>query len=708
MASLRRYPSALTGSLHRRSTVEGVTALRQPDLRRPPPAPAPAQSSRYQSAGYRVKKLLLGPALKTSQLAHERVSKRVALAVFSSDPISSTAYATEEILLVLVGVGAAGVAATTLALPVALAIVGLLALLVVSYRQVVDAYPSAGGAYVVSRDNFGNVTAAVAGAALLIDYVLTVAVSVSSGVAAMTSVFPGQLGPIRVELSVAFVVLLAWGNLRGLREAGRIFAVPTYVYVVSVAAMILIGLWRLLTGGIEPVRYTPEQAARLHGEGAALGAVTMFVVLRAFASGTTALTGVEAISNGVSAFRRPEAANAKKTLMVMAAIMGSLFLGITWLAVELDVRPFESGYPTVIAQIARQVLGDGPAFILVQAATLLILVLAANTSFSGFPLLASFAAGDALLPRQLRKRGHRLVYSNGIITLSAVAIFLIVAYGADTHDLIPLYAVGVVLSFTLSQAGMTRRHLRLHEPGWRSGTVINGVGAVVTGVALVVIVVGKFTQGAWLVVVAIPLLVWLLLRIQHTYGRELRQLKVEVSQRLAPPKPRHEVVVLLEDLDRAALSALQYARQLNPLSITALHVAVDPDHARELCRLWAKIDIPVPLEVVDSPDRNLLATVEEAIAERVRPDTEVTVLVPRRRYVGFWSRLLHDRTSAGITKVLGSMDNVNVTIVPFQLSQGERMAMNSLVSSPLRRSSPGTRWSPRRRERPRRLHRSIK
>jgi amino acid transporter len=629
----------------------------------------PSTSRRYRSVGYRAKSVLLGPALKTSQLVQERISKRVALAVFSSDPISSTAYATEEILLVLVGVGAAGVAATTLALPVALAIVGLLALLVVSYRQVVDAYPSAGGAYVVSRDNFGNVTAAVAGAALLIDYVLTVAVSVSSGVAAMTSVFPGQLGPIRVELSVAFVVLLAWGNLRGLREAGRIFAVPTYVYVVSVAAMILIGLWRLLTGGIEPVRYTPEQAARLHGEGAALGAVTMFVVLRAFASGTTALTGVEAISNGVSAFRRPEAANAKKTLMVMAAIMGSLFLGITWLAVELDVRPFESGYPTVIAQIARQVLGDGPAFILVQAATLLILVLAANTSFSGFPLLASFAAGDALLPRQLRKRGHRLVYSNGIITLSAVAIFLIVAYGADTHDLIPLYAVGVVLSFTLSQAGMTRRHLRLHEPGWRSGTVINGVGAVVTGVALVVIVVGKFTQGAWLVVVAIPLLVWLLLRIQHTYGRELRQLKVEVSQRLAPPKPRHEVVVLLEDLDRAALSALQYARQLNPLSITALHVAVDPDHARELSRLWAKIDIPVPLEVVDSPDRNLLATVEEAIAERVRPDTEVTVLVPRRRYVGFWSRLLHDRTSAEITTELGSMDNVNVTIVPFHLGR---------------------------------------
>jgi amino acid transporter len=627
----------------------------------------PRRSRRYESLGYRAKKALLGPALTTSQLAHERVSKRVALAVFSSDPISSTAYATEEILLVLVGATVAGgVLATGLALPVALAIVALLALLVVSYRQVVDAYPSAGGAYVVSRDNFGNVTAAVAGAALLIDYVLTVAVSVSSGVAAMSSVFPDQLGPVRVEISVAFVLLLAWGNLRGIREAGRIFAIPTYVYVVSVAAMIVAGIWRLATGDLQPIHYTPAQTDLLHHEGT-VGAVTVFLILRAFASGTTALTGVEAISNGVSAFRAPEAVNAKKTLMVMAAIMGSLFLGITWLAVQLEARPFESGYPTVISQIARQVLGGGPAFILVQAATLLILVLAANTSFSGFPLLASFAAGDALLPRQLRKRGHRLVYSNGIIALSAVAIFLIVTFRADVHALIPLYAVGVVLSFTLSQAGMTRRHLRLREPGWRSGTIINGVGAVVTGVALVVIIVGKFAEGAFIVVIAIPLLVWLLLRIQHTYSRELAQLKVEASQRLAPPKPRHEVVVLIEDLDQAALSALQYARQLNPLSITALHVAVDPDHARELGRLWAKVHIPIPLEIVDAPDRNLPATVEETVAEMVRPDTEVTVLIPRRRYVGFWRRVLHDQTSAELTKVLGDLENVNVTLVPYRL-----------------------------------------
>jgi amino acid transporter len=681
MASLRRYPSALTGSLHRRSTVEGVTALRQPDLRRPPPAPAPAQSSRYQSAGYRVKKLLLGPALKTSQLAHERVSKRVALAVFSSDPISSTAYATEEILLVLVGGSLAGGAlATGLALPVAVAIVALLALLVVSYRQVVDAYPSAGGAYVVSRDNFGNVTAAVAGAALLVDYVLTVAVSVSSGVAAMVSVWPDELGPVRVELSVAFVVLLAWGNLRGIREAGRIFAIPTYVYVGSVGAMVVAGIWRLAAGDIAPISYTAAQTGLLHAEGAA-GAVTVFLVLRAFASGTTALTGVEAISNGVSAFRAPEAVNAKRTLMVMAAIMGTLFLGITYLAVRLQARPFDSGYPTVISQIARQVLGSGPAFLLVQTATLLILVLAANTAFSGFPLLASFASGDALLPRQLRKRGHRLVYSNGILALSAAAIFLIVAFRADVHLLIPLYAVGVVTSFTLAQAGMTRRHLRVREPGWRSGTVINGVGAVVTAVALVVIIVGKFAEGAFIVVIAIPLLVWLLLRVQRTYGRELAQLKVEVSQRLAPPKPRHEVVVLIEDLDQATIGALQYARQLNPLSITAMHIAVDPDHARELGRLWAKVHIPFPLELVDAPDRNLLATVEEAVGELVRLDTEVTVLIPRRRYVGFWRRVLHDQTSSGLTAVLGAMENVNVTIVPFHLAGQPQPRLHAVKGS---------------------------
>ncbi len=642
---------------------------------------APHESRRYQSPLYRAKRVLLGPPLKTSQLVHERITKTVALAVFSSDPISSTAYATEQILIVLV---LAGTTALTLAFPVSIAIAGLLLLLVISYRQVIEAYPSAGGAYVVSRDNFGTLVSAIAGAALLIDYVLTVAVSVSSGVDAMVSVFPTELGPIKVEICVAFVLLLAWGNLRGIREAGRIFAVPTYLYVLGVAVMVGVGLYRTVFGHLSPVAYGASEQAKLIPAGAA--SVTLFLLLRAFAGGTTALTGVEAVSNGVSAFRKPEADNAKKTLLAMALIMGSLFLGISFLAGHLGVRPYLTGYPTVISQVTKHVFGSSSAghvaFVLVQAFTLFILVLAANTSFSGFPLLASFAAGDALLPRQLRKRGHRLVYSNGIVVLSAVALVLIIGFRAHTDGLIPLYAVGVVTSFTLSQAGMTKRHLKLREPGWHYGVFINGLGAIVTTVVLAVIIVAKFTHGAWMVVIAIPVLVLLLLRVQKTYSGEVAELKVEASQRLAPPKPRHEVVVLVEDLDRATLGALQYARQLNPLSITAVHIAIDPDRARELAHLWARVNIPIPLDVVDAPDRNLLATVEETIAERVRPDTEVSVLIPKRAFAKFWHRVLHDRTAQGVFRVLSSLDNVNVTIVPFKL--GRRPLLAAVTRQDLR------------------------
>jgi amino acid transporter len=635
----------------------------QPQARPQPDPSPPARSGRYESLGYRAKRVLLGPALKTTQLVHERITKRVALAVFSSDPISSTAYATEEILLVLVF---AGTAATGLALPLSIAIAGLLGILVLSYRQIINAYRSSGGAYVVSRDNFGGLVASIAGSALIIDYILTVAVSVAAGTAALTSAFHA-LEPWRVAIAVGFVVLLAWGNLRGLRESGQIFAVPTYLYVLGMATVVVLGIWRWAFDGLGPISYPPAEARELEGYGAALVSVSLFLILHAFSAGVTALTGVEAISNGVSAFKQPQAHNARTTLVGMAAIMAFLFIGITFLATRFAARPFADGNPTLVAQLAGHVLDNQAAFVAIQVATLLILVLAANTSFSSFPLLASFAAGDAILPRQLRKRGHRLVYSNGILVLSAAAIFLVIAFRADTHHLIPLYAIGVVTSFTLSQAGMARRHLRLREPGWRKGLLINGTGGAITLVVLVIIAVTKFTDGAWMVCLAIPALVLLLQRVQRTYRSEITQLRVEASQRLAPPKPRHEVIVLLEDLDQAALGALQYARQLNPLSITAVHVAVDPDHARELARLWSKVDIPIPLEVIDAPDRNLPATVEEVVAEQVRPDTEVTVLVPRRRYVGFWSRVLHDQTSAELTKVLSDLGNVNVMIVPFRL-----------------------------------------
>jgi amino acid transporter len=647
-----------------------------------PVPPLPKGTHRYESPGYRAKRLLLGAPFKTSQLAHARISKRVALAVFSSDPISSTAYATEEMLLVLI---TAGTVAFRLALPLAGGIALLLLILVVSYRQVIRAYPRGGGAYMVSRDNLGSLFASICGAALLIDYVLTVAVSVSAGTAAIASAV-GAIGPWRVELSVAFVVLLAWGNLRGIKEAGRLFAAPTYLYILGLGGMVVFGAYRLASGTIGPIRYDAAAAHGLAATGTA--AVSLFLLLHTFAAGTTALTGVEAIADGVPAFKRPEARNAQRTLVAMACIMAFLFLGITYLAERLGARPYESGDPTLVAQVARHVLGGGVGqvlFVFVQTATLFILVLAANTAFNGFPVLASFAAEDALLPRQLRKRGHRLVYSNGVIVLAAAAVFLVIAFHANVHRLIPLYAIGVITSFTLAQAGMTRRHLRLREPGWRWGLLVNGLGALVTCIVLLVITVTKFHHGAWMVVVAIPAIVFLLGRTRQAYAGELAELRVEVSQRLAPPKPRHEVVVLLEDLDRAAIEALQYARQLNPLHITAVHVAVDPDHARELAALWGRVNIPIPLEVVDAPERNLLASAQRTVAEFVQPDTEVTVLVPMRGYAKFWHRMLHDRSATGLFKALSNLDGVNVMIVPFRL--GRRPILRSV---PIGESWPTT------------------
>ncbi|HZD38575.1 MAG TPA: APC family permease, partial [Actinomycetes bacterium] len=616
------------------------------------------------------------PPLRTAQLVHERIPKRIALAVFSSDPISSTAYATEEMLLVLVLAGSAGVA---LALPLAGAIALLLMIVVVSYRQVIRAYPHGGGAYMVSRDNLGPMFASIAGAALLIDYMLTVAVSVSAGTAALASAIE-PIGNWRIELSVASIVMLMWGNLRGIREAGRIFAVPTYLYILSLGGVMVYGIWRAVFGQLEPIRYDAASSVGLVGpEGGVAATLSLFLILHAFSAGTTALTGVEAIADGVPAFKKPEARNAQRTLLVMALIMAFLFLSITFLAHQLDFRPYESGNPTLVAQIARYVLGPGigrAIFVFVQIATLAILVLAANTAFNGFPVLAYFAANDSLMPRQLRKRGHRLVYSNGILVLAGAAIFLVVAFGADVHRLIPLYAIGVVTSFTLAQAGMTRLHLRQREEGWRQGLLINGTGALITFIVLCVIIATKFVAGAWMVVVAVPLIVVLFRRTRRAYAEELAELKVEASQRLAPPKPRHEVVVLLEDLDRAAIGALQYARQLNPLHITAVHVALDPDHARRLAGLWARINLPVPLEVVDCPDRNLLGCAYQTIAELVRPDTEVTVLVPKRGFAKFWHRVLHDRSSTGLFKVLGNIDGVNVVIVPFRL--GRRPILRSV------------------------------
>jgi amino acid transporter len=646
--------------------VRQTPVISEPVPRPPADKPSPPPRSAYEPASatwpiYRFKRLVLGTPLHTSRLVHERLRKVVALAVLASDNISSSAYGTEQVMLPLL---VAGAAATALTFPISVGIAVLLAILILSYRQTITAYPSAGGAYIVTKDNFGIRLAQVAGAALLLDYVLTVAVSVAGGIAAVVTGAPA-LTPFIVPMSVVCIALITWGNLRGVRESGRMFALPTYVYVVALGGVVLLGLVRHLTGYLPPI--PPDQTARLPEQTTTIG---LLLLMHAYASGCTALTGVEAISNGVPAFRRPEAVNARRTLIAMGTILGALFLGTSFLAVTTHMLPYPDGNPTLVGQLATYILDaktsrlGHAAFVFVQAATLLILVLAANTSFADFPRLASFAAGDAFMPRQFTRRGHKLVFSNGILTLAGAATALLVAFKANINSLIPLYAIGVFISFTLSQAGMTRRHLRLREPGWRYGIVVNGLGTVTTFVVLLDVVATKFSHGAWMVLVALPILVALLYRTNRAYSRELTELKVELSETLAPPKPRREVLLLVEGLDRAALAAVRYARQPRAQRTVAVHVAVDPEAARRLEALWAKLEIPLPLEVVRPNGLGLGATVARVVAGRARPDTEVTVLLPRRAYAGLLDRVRRGRRTDALLQALGGIPNVHVTAVP--------------------------------------------
>jgi amino acid transporter len=441
--------------------------------------------------------------------------------VFASDNLSSSAYATEEILRVLVP--AIGLAAFSLVVPITVAMLVVLAFLILSYRETIKAYPTAGGAYMVTRDNFGLLPAQVAGVALMTDYVLTVAVSVAAGTAALVSAV-SALTDYTVPISVAFIVLITYGNLRGVRESGRIFATPTFFFIASMAVLLAIGLGRLLVGDLPTAPHTEEGLLDFgSGGGGLLMGASMFVVLHAFASGGAAVTGVEAISNGVPAFRQPAWRNARTTLVIMGSLLGVMFLGLSILGGQMEVAPFAEGTPTVISQIGELVYGDSPLgrvlFYALQVGTMLILVLAANTSFADFPRLASFHAGDKFMPRQLTKRGHRLVFSNGIFFLAGFAILLVIVTGAKVDRLIPLYAIGVFTSFTLSQAGMAKHHITHKEPHWRRDVVINGIGAVLSLIVDVIIAVTKFTHGAWVIVVLVPLIVVFLVRLASTTSR---------------------------------------------------------------------------------------------------------------------------------------------------------------------------------------------
>lgn len=599
-----------------------------------------------------LKRLLVGRPLPTAQARHERLTKVTGLAVFASDNLSSVAYATEEILRVLV---VAGAAALTLALPVGAAIAAVIAVVIFSYRQTIQAYPQGASDYIVAKDNLGTIPGLVAGSALLIDYTLTVAVSVSAGVAALTSAVP-TLYPHRVALCVGAIALLAIANLRGVRESGRLFALPTYAFIAGFVALVAAGLGRYLAGAASPVP-APEPVV-------ATAPLTGFLVLRAFAAGAVALTGIEAVADGVTAFKPPEVRNARTVLAALGAIMMTLFLGTTAVASLYRVVPRDE--ETVVSQLARHVFGEGPAYFYLQAVSMVILILAANTAFADFPRLAFFMSRDGFMPRQFGNRGDRLVYSNGILILALTAATLVVIFRGSTHALIPLYAVGVFTSFTLSQASMVRRWQRLRPPGWVWRAGVNGVGAATTGLVLLVVAASKFLDGAWIVIVLIGTLIVVLRMIKHHYEDVAYQLSLEGYP--GPPPLRHTVLVLVGDLHRGVLEALQYAKTLSP-DAKAVYVELDPERTRRLEEKWVKHGLGVPLIVLSSPYRSLLGPLLEYIDHLQARNGRhvVTIVIPEFVPARWWHQLLHNQTALLIKGALLFRKNVVVTDVPYHL-----------------------------------------
>ena len=611
------------------------------------------------------KRVLIGKPLATSESEHQRLPKSIALPTFSSDAISSTAYATEEILFVI-AVGASSLAlGLSKLVPIAVVVAVLLAIVAASYRQTIFSYPSGGGSYIVSRENLGETPSLVAGASLLVDYILTVSVSIASGVAAILSIPTfHDLESLRVPMCVALVGVVTLANLRGIKESGRAFAVPTYVYIVSISLMVVIGLWRVFFGEYETVPFDPERAHDVARFG---GSLSLFLLLRGFSSGAVALTGVEAISNGVPAFRKPESRNAASTLTWMAVILGSLFLGLSILASHLE--PFPTHTETVNSQMARVLFGNGIFYWVIQLSTCAILILAANTAFADFPRLSSIIAKDGYLPRQLANRGDRLVFSNGIVFLAVAASVLIVIFGGIVTALIPLYAIGVFTSFTLSQSGMVRHHLRIKEPGWRRGVAINGVGAIATFVVMMIVAVTKFTKGAWVPIVVVPIVIALFKAISRHYRAVGEGIHIEPDELPRAPQ-QHTFVVLVGRVHRGVAQAIQYARSLRPDHIVALHIADEAlDHA-DVERDWSRFGFEIPLDIVDSPYRELTAPVNRYLdrLEARWSSDQLTVVIPEF-VVGVKNitNVLHGQNALALKLSLLDRPNTAVVSVPFHV-----------------------------------------
>ena len=602
-----------------------------------------------------LKHLLVGKPIPSHQAHHERYTKSSGLAILSSDALSSVAYATEEILRTLI---VAGTASLWLVTPIGAVIAGLMLVIAFSYRQTIHAYPGGGGAYRVARENIGTTAGLVAAAALLLDYVLTVAVSIAAGVAAITSAFPAW-HVNTVELALGFLVFIAIGNLRGIRESARIFSVPTYFFLGSMGVLLVVGVFKVITGQAVPIE--SAAAAFVPPE---TGPLTLFLVLRAFANGCTALTGIEAISDGVPAFKPPEAKNAAITLLIMAVCAVVMFMGVTLLADAYHVVPREE---TVISQLNRAILGGrGPFYYMVQFATTMILVLAANTAFSDFPRLASIIARDKFLPRQLANQGDRLAFSNGIVILSCLAGVLLIAFGGQTHALIPLYMLGVFVSFTLSQAGMVIKWRRERKPGWRVGAFVSGIGAVLTLVVLFVVAITKFKEGAWIIIVLIPILVGHFLAINRHYHKVASQLSLKG---LDVPGPRHNTVIVpIGGVHRAVVQALEYARTLSD-DVRAIYVDVDPHATQEIREEWLQWGKGIRLEILASPFRSVMEPLLEYIelTNDECPDDFVTVLLPEFVPARWWHHLLHNQRALLIKGALLFRPHIVVTSVPYHL-----------------------------------------
>jgi amino acid transporter len=622
-----------------------------------------------ESFGYTVKRRLLGPPMVNEELRHQRLSKLLALGVLSPDGISSSAYGTEEMLIELLPVF--GVAAFALILPMTGVILFVMLLVVLSYREVVTVYTRAGGSYVVARENFGPRIAQVAAVALLIDYVVTVAVQVAAGTAAVASAFPA-LGPYVKEISIGVVLVMCYGNLRGIKEAGKFFALPTYLFTGSILLMIAVGLVREALGNLHPQDLHGLHGTYTVGAGTAglTSIVLIFTLLKSFANGGASLTGIEAVSNAVSAFKPPEGINARRVLVAEGIILGTLVAGISWLAHVTHAIPYISGFPTVISQEAGLVFGQSAHFMyfVVQATTALILYTGGNTSFNGFPFLTSFVAEDSFLPRWMTKRGHRLVFSNGIIVLTVLAVTLLAVVGSNVNRLVPFYAIGVFTAFSMAGFGMARYHHRTKEPGWRRKLVINFSAGVLTSIVVVIFAVVKFTEGAWLIVIIFPLLVFALIKLNGRYRLEAQVLEDLGGHK--PPKPpnyaRRVVLVFVDDFNLATIAALRYANGLRPTVLRAVHFVIDQEQADELRQAWLRAERGIALDLVDCPDRRVARAAGELVAQEAgQPGTQVTVVLPRRSYAPVIGRLLHDQTADKIARVVSRIPRSVATIIPF-------------------------------------------